>query len=722
MLRRIARDGNEYTWTEFLHYYGYKVAAERWLEALQTEALHTDDTIQCQSSARASSVAKPAQSTQVDLNDAAAQPSSAAKRVEPTLDATIISARRQPTILAAQYAAPDEQERQAQSALRATEVDLVPAAQPMPPAAEAEVELSTNPPPNETPEAHTQPSYVRSKEMPKPTPSRVTPIWCPTPKAPRPGIVPGVNVPPRQQEFVTRGPDGQLLRVNFDRGKYEVEPSAIPAGSPSQAPKGRLVATNRGPPAKDPPPPLPEGEPSYVAQAPPFPQCELRLAEPSSVPASISRNKIPKQISTQALPPAEPREADINVAAAGPSSVANPAASSRAAASSLMRMQVAAAIKLLSTSVGATLTMEELCARPGGIVLRPILESALAAQEIDTLNAQQMLAALDEFAQFADAHDTLREWCTDGETSGPAPAASLTTAGQTKLLTACTPTAAPARIVGEPVAAIPEESHIVAYHPAPSRILLKPEDVTRKPAQSRRELHERMRQELQRISAANPLRPNNLVVELQEDVPWQAYIASHKDAEAIIGTGIVRFTAQFTSGIEDPNRNGQFRLDFIAELANGNHWRLHPGKKPGNDAKPVLVQAGVAKPSTEPAGHSIARRVFDSWHLWDASSVPQHTLMGKKQAWQQLTSIMSTAAEPTLDVSDGEAFPWWLWVSNLGRHTLDVIGPGIYAASCTQHQAFEVTLRFTRIDETVVCVRLQDRPERDLKIAVIGDL
>ena len=55
--------------------------------------------------------------------------------------------------------------------------------------------------------------------------------------------------------------------------------------------------------------------------------------------------------------------------------------------------------------------------------------------------------------------------------------------------------------------------------------------------------------------------------------------------------GITGFAAQPIRGVKDPNRHGRTRVDFIVSVADGSHWRLHPGPKPSSDAIPKHIAA-----------------------------------------------------------------------------------------------------------------------------------
>ena len=85
-----------------------------------------------------------------------------------------------------------------------------------------------------------------------------------------------------------------------------------------------------------------------------------------------------------------------------------------------LRRQVDAARKLLSDSLGCQMQISEVCNRPGGGVLKEILEGAFEDQAGDMRTAQEMLHVLDELAAEDDLHE-LRAG-TPGASASSAPA------------------------------------------------------------------------------------------------------------------------------------------------------------------------------------------------------------------------------------------------------------------------------------------------------------
>ena len=85
-----------------------------------------------------------------------------------------------------------------------------------------------------------------------------------------------------------------------------------------------------------------------------------------------------------------------------------------------LQLQVEAARKLLSESLGCQMRISEVCNRPGGGPLKKILEDAFEDQAGDMHTAQEMLHVLDELAAEDDLHE-LRAG-TAGASASSAPA------------------------------------------------------------------------------------------------------------------------------------------------------------------------------------------------------------------------------------------------------------------------------------------------------------
>ena len=114
---------------------------------------------------------------------------------------------------------------------------------------------------------------------------------------------------------------------------------------------------------------------------------------------------------------------------------------------------------------------------------------------------------------------------------------------------------------------------------ATEHVLLSPDDLRRLRREDAARLHEQARQWTNYY--ANTIGPAvGVVGNLSVVWPnWKLYIAHHKDSEAIVGPGVVAFTAEFIQGTKDPNRGGIPRLDLVVRRVDGGYVRLHPGTK-----------------------------------------------------------------------------------------------------------------------------------------------
>ena len=75
---------------------------------------------------------------------------------------------------------------------------------------------------------------------------------------------------------------------------------------------------------------------------------------------------------------------------------------------------------------------------------------------------------------------------------------------------------------------------------------------------------------------------------LEQWFPWRSYIACHEKAYEIIGTGVTHAIAEYIPQTRDSNRGYQERLDFVIYRTDATRCRLHPGKKPSQDAKLIF--------------------------------------------------------------------------------------------------------------------------------------
>ena len=190
---------------------------------------------------------------------------------------------------------------------------------------------------------------------------------------------------------------------------------------------------------------------------------------------------------------------------------------------------------------------------------------------------------------------------------------------------------------------------------------------------------------------------------------WKEYIATHKQANAIVGPGVVGFTSEFIEGTKDPNRGGIPRLDLVIQHVDGGYVRLHPGTKRRNDAIPQFFPSGALEHAAfewrtpGPDGTFSAAR---------EQLVPQVDKLGKKEVWRTVQTLMLQGLIPHerdgswLDITDGTRLRWWLWICNLGPLTKDVNGSGVCSAHIAMNTDNEAVFKFIRSDESECILRL----------------
>jgi len=87
------------------------------------------------------------------------------------------------------------------------------------------------------------------------------------------------------------------------------------------------------------------------------------------------------------------------------------------------------------------------------------------------------------------------------------------------------------------------------------------------------------------------------------------------------------------------------------------------------------------------------------WTIAQAKKISQGDFLGKRAAFSQLRGI------PTGKLVNWQ---WWLFISNLGNQTEDVIGPGIVEANLIDNSNTAVILDFRRINDTTVTLQLTE--------------
>ena len=227
------------------------------------------------------------------------------------------------------------------------------------------------------------------------------------------------------------------------------------------------------------------------------------------------------------------------------------------------------------------------------------------------------------------------------------------------------------------------------------------------------DLHREARQWLNQV--ANGHYGNEPVMDLTTLWPqWSAWLATQPVATQSFESDVAAFTAESIENTRDPNRGGRPRVDFCVRLVDGSYWRFHPGTKVSNSAEPRHIPATLpdtTRGAVEQAAQQWTRISDDNvWTISRSRLVPQTDRVGKNAVWQQISPLLMQDEIParpdSVDITDGILLPWWLWVSNLGQRTLDVIDNGIRQVLLSRTSEQEVLFTFVRVDDTEASVFL----------------
>ena len=152
-------------------------------------------------------------------------------------------------------------------------------------------------------------------------------------------------------------------------------------------------------------------------------------------------------------------------------------------------------------------------------------------------------------------------------------------------------------------------------------------------------------------------------------------------AAGIVGsTGVIAIGFEQIEGTKDPNRGGCPRVDIVVQNADRKYWRLHPGTKRRNDAKPLECEKCIGAgepdvPSPNPASQTY-RNATGVFTRADARVMPQIDRVGRREMLRKLQNL--PASRP-LELTHAalENFPWRLWISNISDLRDEVIGVGV---------------------------------------------
>ena len=146
--------------------------------------------------------------------------------------------------------------------------------------------------------------------------------------------------------------------------------------------------------------------------------------------------------------------------------------------------------------------------------------------------------------------------------------------------------------------------------------------------------------------------------------------------------------------VRDHNRPPHCRIDFFCYMPTGEVVRYHPGRSPQGDMKPHIMLPGcnlfaaalarsvgvgaalhlrpprlvASSGATQPGDLLCTRQDMSAFCAYDINEV------NWKQVREKLAELGDYDQE--VDWSDGQHFPWWLWLANTWK-TSDVVNDGI---------------------------------------------
>ena len=233
-------------------------------------------------------------------------------------------------------------------------------------------------------------------------------------------------------------------------------------------------------------------------------------------------------------------------------------------------------------------------------------------------------------------------------------------------------------------------------------------------------------------AALNNLYATSLQEAVAPEFAWREYVCAHPASRDLVGPGIQSFVAEPIAGTRDANRRGHPRIDFVVQRVDGWVSRLHPGRRPQEDAAVCwfppgaftqegqasgvgagMYVASAAQPA--PAGGSAAQPAPAGGPpvlltVEEAASVPPADRMGKAAAYEHMTwlrgRLQRNEEHGLIDVTHCADFAWETWLANVRDHQAAFIGPGICSVFVTPPEQPEVQLRAHRCDGTWACLQL----------------
>ena len=202
------------------------------------------------------------------------------------------------------------------------------------------------------------------------------------------------------------------------------------------------------------------------------------------------------------------------------------------------------------------------------------------------------------------------------------------------------------------------------------------------------------------------------------------------------GLSCIRITAEQIHRIPTENRPGQSRVDFFMYCADRSIVRFHPGHTAKSTMTPHLMPAGsclfdefsarvtgVGRQlhATPPGYHRSAGAPQLGDILFnerDAAAIATYDtqMFGWRRLRNKLDSLPNTM-DWDEDWSDGDEFPWWLWIANPGK-TRKLIGDGIISVKAICRDKVK-SLQVTSLEgrrEITWSIEINQGEERTMKI------
>ena len=180
--------------------------------------------------------------------------------------------------------------------------------------------------------------------------------------------------------------------------------------------------------------------------------------------------------------------------------------------------------------------------------------------------------------------------------------------------------------------------------------------------------------------ATNPRGAMNLAYELEQYLPLPASAFVRFDlGNHLTGSQPLAVVAEKVHRLQDSNRPTYVRIDFFCYMPDGDVWRYHPcsmqphvmrwgctlfnaesayldGVGAALHTRPPRREASSGAP--QPGDPLVIREDMDAMCMYDIQQ------SSWKRVYQKLLELGDEDQE--LDWSNGEDFPWWVWLANVG--------------------------------------------------------